>query len=89
MVNESIAESQYKKLTLSAPEGNRKSTANEEVTLVTPSELIVGVSRIFAEQSDSFPPSKHTIPFSGPAHVVVTFHVRSVSDPAILGTMSI
>ncbi len=89
MVNESVEESQYKKLTLSAPKGNRKSTAREEVRLVTDLELIVGVSRIFAAQRDSFPPSKHTIPFSGPAHVVVTFHVRSVSDPAILGTMSI
>lgn len=89
VVNESVAESQYKKIIPSAPEGNRKSAANEDVRLVSRMELLVPVSRIFSAQSDSFPPSKHKIPSSGPAHVVVTFHVRSVSDPPILGTIPI
>jgi hypothetical protein len=86
VVRESVPETQYKKLTSSTPSGKIKSSANEDVILIRGMELLVLVSNILLAHCDSLPPVKHTIPFNGSVHVVVTLHVKSVNDPSILGS---
>jgi hypothetical protein len=86
VVRERLPESQYKKFTSSTPSGNIKSRSNEDVTLPKAIELLVPVSSIFVSHCDSLPPSKHTIPFKVPSHVVVILHVKSVNDPSIFGS---